>query len=139
MRMPRSPAALSYLASRPLRWSIRCPARRSTGPTTAPLAASPGARLVSSRSTPGQTKVLGVLIGDLADPSPAVSDRVHGITEGVHESLPTLRLASLDTGGQSVRADALLAKFLQTQRGQRLLIATLDATLPLSMPGMPLK
>jgi hypothetical protein len=64
---------------------------------------------------------------------------VHGITEGVHESLPALRLASLDTGGQSVRADALLAKFLQTQRGQRLLIATLDATLPLSMPGMPLK
>ena len=51
---------------------------------------------------------------------------MQGITEGVHESLPTLRLASLDTGGQSVRADALLAKFLQTQRGQRLLIATLD-------------
>ena len=67
-----------------------------------------------------------MLIGDLADPSPAVSDRVHGITEGVHESLPALRLASLDTGGQSVRADALLAKFLQTQRCQRLLIATLD-------------
>ena len=67
-----------------------------------------------------------MLIGDLADPGPAISDRVQGITEGVHESLPTLKLASLDTGGQSVRADALLAKFLQTQRGQRLLIATLD-------------
>ena len=33
-------------------------------------------------------RILGVLIGDLADPSPAVSDRVHGITEGVHESRP---------------------------------------------------
>lgn len=74
---------------------------------------------------PGE-KVLGVLIGDLADPGPVVSDRVQGITEGVHESLPTLKFASLDTGGQSVRADALLARFLQTQRGQRLLIATLD-------------
>src|SRR5207302_10119421 len=71
-------------------------------------------------------EVLGVLIGDLADPGPAITDRVQGITEGVHESLPTLKLASLDTGGQSVRADARLAKFLQTQRGQRLLIATLD-------------
>src|SRR6202023_1648817 len=75
---------------------------------------------------PGE-EVLGVLIGDLADPGPAINDRVQGITEGVHEALPTLKLASLDTGGQSVRADALLAKFLQTQRGQRLLIATLDA------------
>jgi ribose transport system substrate-binding protein len=71
-------------------------------------------------------QVQGVLIGDLADPGPAISDRVRGITEGVHEALPGLRFASLDTGGQPVRADALLAKFLQTQRGQRLLIATLD-------------
>ena len=81
---------------------------------------------IFARETWPDEQVLGVLIGDLAEPSPAISDRVQGITEGVHESLPTLKLASLDTGGQSVRADALLAKFLQTQRGQRLLIATLD-------------
>jgi ABC-type sugar transport system substrate-binding protein len=74
---------------------------------------------------PGE-QVLGVVIGDLADPSPAVRDRVQGITEGLHESLPSLNLALLDTGGQSVRADALLAKFLQTQGGKRVLIATLD-------------
>src|SRR5712691_3428622 len=74
---------------------------------------------------PGE-QVLGVLIGDLADPGPVITDRVQGVTEGVREALPALKLASLDTGGQSVRADALLAKFLQTQRGQRLLIATLD-------------
>jgi ABC-type sugar transport system substrate-binding protein len=74
---------------------------------------------------PGE-QVFGVLIGDLADSGPAISDRVQGITEGVHESLPSLNLAPLDTGGPSVRSDALLAKFLQTQRGQRVLIATLD-------------
>jgi len=74
---------------------------------------------------PGE-RVIGVLIGDLADPGPAILDRVQGITDGVHESLPLLDLAPLDTGGQPVRADALLTKFLQTQRGQRLLIATLD-------------
>ena len=60
---------------------------------------------------PGQ-QVLGVLIGDLADPGPAISDRVQGVTDGVHETLPTLKFASLDTGGQSMRADALLTKFL---------------------------
>src|SRR5258708_4184630 len=64
---------------------------------------------------PGQ-QVLGVLIGDLADPGAAISDRVRGITEGIRESVPTLKLASLDTGGQSVRAAALLAKVLQRER-----------------------
>src|SRR5271168_428171 len=39
---------------------------------------------------PGE-QVLGVIIGDLADPGRAVSDRVQGITEGVHESLPALK------------------------------------------------
>jgi ABC-type sugar transport system substrate-binding protein len=74
---------------------------------------------------PGE-QVLGVLIGDLAAPGADIKDRVQGITEGVHESLPTLQLAALDTSGQSARADALLTKFLRTQPGQRLLIATLD-------------
>ena len=80
-----------------------------------------------SHARPGRTsRCLACSSGDLADPGPAVTDRVQGITEGVHESLPTLTFASLDTGGQSARADAMLTKFLQGQRGQRLLIATLD-------------
>jgi ribose transport system substrate-binding protein len=79
-----------------------------------------------ARDTWSDKPVLGVLIGDLADPGLAMTDRVKGITDGVHESLPTLNFASLDTGGQSMRADALLTKFLLTQRGQRMLIATLD-------------
>jgi ribose transport system substrate-binding protein len=70
--------------------------------------------------------VLGVVVGDVAGLNPAITERLDGITDGVHETFPTLKLAALDTGGQSVRADALLTKFLQTQRGQRLLIATLD-------------
>src|SRR6516165_3317610 len=63
---------------------------------------------------PGE-QVLGVLIGDLAFPRAAIKDRVEGITEGAHELLPTMQLAALDTGGQSVRADALLTKFLLTE------------------------
>jgi ribose transport system substrate-binding protein len=74
---------------------------------------------------PGES-VRGVLIGDIADPGSAVKDRVEGISEGVHETLPALKLAALDTGGQSVRADALLTKFLRTEPGQKLLVATLD-------------
>jgi ABC-type sugar transport system substrate-binding protein len=85
-----------------------------------------GALGAFARETWPDEQVLGVLIGDLAEPSPPISDRVQGVTEGIHESLPSLKLASLDTGGQSVRADALLTKFLLTQSGQRLLIATLD-------------
>ncbi len=73
---------------------------------------------------PGE-KVEGVLIGDLAFPGAAVKDRVQGITEGIHQTLPALKLAALDTGGQSVRADALLTKILRTESG-KLLVATLD-------------
>ena len=40
--------------SRLSRWSIRCPARRSTGPTTASPAASPGALSVRSHGKPGR-------------------------------------------------------------------------------------
>ena len=79
-----------------------------------------------ARETWRDEQIFGVLIGDLAAPGAAIKDRVQGITEGVHESLPTLQLASLDTGGQSVRADALLTKFLLTRPGRRLLITTLD-------------
>jgi ribose transport system substrate-binding protein len=71
-------------------------------------------------------RVLGLIIGDVAGPNPAIGERIQGITTGVHEALPTLQLASLDTGGQSMRADALLTRFLQQQRGQKILIATLD-------------
>jgi ABC-type sugar transport system substrate-binding protein len=79
-----------------------------------------------ARDNWADAQVLGVLIGDLADTGAAVSDRVQGISDGVQALLPGLKFARLDTGGQSVRADALLTKFLLTQRGQRMLIATLD-------------
>jgi ribose transport system substrate-binding protein len=79
----------------------------------------------ASETWPGDA-VVGVIIGDLADSGPAISERVQGITAGLQEALPTVHPTSLDTGGQPARADALLAKFLQTQRGRRVLIATLD-------------
>jgi hypothetical protein len=74
---------------------------------------------------PGE-QVLGVIIGDFDSPNAAVNERIEGITGGVQEVLPELRFAKLDTGGQSTRADALLTRFLQTERRRRMLIATLD-------------
>lgn len=71
-------------------------------------------------------QVLGLIIGDLTYPGSSADDRVRGITEGIHEALPALKLALLDTGGQPVRADAILAKFLLAHRGVRMLIATLN-------------
>jgi ABC-type sugar transport system substrate-binding protein len=79
-----------------------------------------------ARDNWADAQVWGVIIGDLADTRAAIGDRVQGISDGVQASLPGLKFARLDTGGQSVRADALLTKFLLTERGQRLLIATLD-------------
>jgi ribose transport system substrate-binding protein len=79
-----------------------------------------------ARDNWADAQVLGVLIGDLADTGAAIGDRVQGISDGVQALLPGLKFARLDTGGQSVRADALLTKFLLAQRGQRMLIATLD-------------
>src|SRR5260370_29870041 len=53
----------------------------------------------ASETWPGE-EVLGVIIGDLADPGPPIRERVQGITEGLQEALATLNPASLDTGGQ---------------------------------------
>jgi ribose transport system substrate-binding protein len=71
-------------------------------------------------------RVCSLIIGDVAGPDPAVGERMQGIVDGIHETLPTLELALVDTGGQPMRADALVTKILQVQRGQRILIATLD-------------
>ena len=80
------------------------------------------------RGRTGRTsRSLGVLIGDLADPGAGSRPSAcRASPTACTRSLPTLQFAPLDTGGQSVRADALLTKFLRTQRGERLLIATLD-------------
>lgn len=64
------------------------------------------------RDTCPDERVSGVMIGDLAYPGDAVTDRVKGIDEGARELLAGLKFAQLDTAGQGVRADALLTKLL---------------------------
>ena len=55
-----------------------------------------------------------------------MQERAQGITRARRRRCPRFSFATLDTGGQSMRADALLTKFLLTERGHRVLIATLD-------------
>jgi ribose transport system substrate-binding protein len=72
-----------------------------------------------------QTPVSAIL-GDVADPNPAVATRIQGITEGLRQELPNLQPTLLDSAGHPVRAEGVLAKFLGTQTKRKVLIAALD-------------
>ena len=51
-----------------------------------------------------QTLVVAIL-GDVADPSAAVTARIQGVTEGLRQELPDLSPVRLDSAGHSVRAE----------------------------------
>jgi ribose transport system substrate-binding protein len=72
-----------------------------------------------------QTLVAAIL-GDVSDPSAAVTARVQGVTEGLRQELPDLSLVRLDSAGHSVRAGSALSKFLAAQTRRKVLVATLD-------------
>ena len=75
---------------------------------------------------------LAVMIGDIGDPSDVVSMRIGGITEGLREQIPTVTITPLDTGGQALRAEGVLAKYLTEQPRRKILIASLDDPTTLS-------
>ena len=72
-----------------------------------------------------QTLVAAIL-GDVSDPSAAVTARIQGVTEGLRQELPDLSLVRLDSAGHSVRAGGVLSKFLTVQTKRKVLVATLD-------------
>ena len=75
---------------------------------------------------------VAAILGDLGDPSDAIALRAKGITEGLRAELPDVVPASLDTGGQPQRGDALLTKYLGQQPRRKVLVATLDDPTALS-------
>jgi ribose transport system substrate-binding protein len=79
----------------------------------------------AKQNWPDQTPV-AVILGDVADPSPSVTARIQGVTEGLQQEQPNLPPILLDSAGHSVRAEGILAKFLGTQAGRKVLVATLD-------------
>ncbi|MGB8399789.1 sugar ABC transporter substrate-binding protein [Bradyrhizobium sp.] len=70
--------------------------------------------------------VVAAILGDVSDPSPALTERIQGVTEGVKQELPELSPARLDSAGHPVRAGGVLAKFLAAQTNRKVLVATLD-------------
>jgi ribose transport system substrate-binding protein len=55
-----------------------------------------------------------------------VGERVRGIEEGLRQHLPDIAPSRLDTGGNPLRIEALLNKFLIAQPRRKVLIAALD-------------
>jgi ribose transport system substrate-binding protein len=79
----------------------------------------------AKESWPDESIVTAVL-GDVGDPSEAVTLRLKGITEALRAEVPDSEPALLDTGGQPQRADGLLTKYLAQQPRRKVLVATLD-------------
>ena len=65
-----------------------------------------------------QTLVAAIL-GDVSDPSAAVTARIQGVTEGLRQELPDLSLVRLDSAGHSVRAGGVLAKGNRAEREKK--------------------
>ena len=71
-------------------------------------------------------KLVAAILGDVSDPTPAITERIQGVMEGLKQELPALSPARLDSAGHPVRAGGVLAKFLAAQTNRKVLVATLD-------------
>jgi ABC-type sugar transport system substrate-binding protein len=79
--------------------------------------------------------VVAAIAGDLADPATYLPQRVQGIIDGLHNSIPDITITRLDTSGNPVRVDGLLSKFLASQPRAKVLLATLDDPTALAAKG----
>jgi ribose transport system substrate-binding protein len=85
----------------------------------------------AKQSWPDDTPV-AVILGDVGDPGDAVALRAKGILEALQSELPDVQPTLLDTGGQPLRGDGLLTKYLAQQPRRKVLVATLDDPTALS-------
>jgi ribose transport system substrate-binding protein len=67
-----------------------------------------------------------VIVGDLGDIRPTMTDRIQGIVEGLQRELPDVTPTRLDTSGNPVRVEGMLGKFLRARTGRKVLVAALD-------------
>jgi ribose transport system substrate-binding protein len=70
--------------------------------------------------------VVAVIVGDLGDIRPLMTDRIQGVVEGLQRELPDVTPTRLDTSGNPVRVEGLLGKLLKAQTGRKVLVAALD-------------
>jgi ribose transport system substrate-binding protein len=67
-----------------------------------------------------------MIVGDLGDIRPTMTDRIQGVIEGLQRELPDVTPTRLDTSGNPVRVEGLLGKFLRARTGRKVLVAALD-------------
>jgi ribose transport system substrate-binding protein len=79
----------------------------------------------AKESWPEET-VVAAIIGDLDEQAPFAAERARGIAEGLHQERPDIEPARLDSGGNPLRIEGVLSKFLLAQSGRKVLIGTLD-------------
>ncbi|MEA2839387.1 MAG: ribose transport system substrate-binding protein [Methylobacteriaceae bacterium] len=78
----------------------------------------------AKQNWPDET-VIAAIVGNLDDTGPA-ADRARGIAEGLRQELPDISLTRLDSGGNPLRIEGVLSKFLAAQSKRKVLVGALD-------------
>jgi ribose transport system substrate-binding protein len=65
------------------------------------------------------------IVGDLEEAGPP-AERARGIAEALRQELPGVSLTRLDSGGNALRIEGVLSKFLATQSKRKVLVGALD-------------
>jgi ribose transport system substrate-binding protein len=78
----------------------------------------------AKQNWPDET-IVAAVVGDLDEAGPA-ADRARGITEGLRRDYPTISPVRLDSGGNPLRIEGVLTKFLAAESRRKVLIGALD-------------
>jgi ribose transport system substrate-binding protein len=86
----------------------------------------------SLRSWRGQPTVAAI-VGNVADASDRVPERVQGVMAALAQRMPALKVTALDTRGNPVQVQPLLGKFLSAHPTGKVLLAATDDTTALAV------
>jgi ribose transport system substrate-binding protein len=78
----------------------------------------------ATQNWPDETLVCAI-VGDLDEAGPA-AERARGIADGLRQELPSVAVTRLDSGGNALRIEGVLTKFLLTQTKRKVLVGALD-------------
>ncbi len=70
--------------------------------------------------------LVAAIVGDLDDAAGSPADRARGIADGLRQELPDVALTRLDSGGNPLRIEGVLSKFLAAQPRRKVLVGALD-------------
>jgi ribose transport system substrate-binding protein len=88
----------------------------------------------ATRTWAGQPTV-AVVIGRISAAADRVPERVRGVTDALRERLPTARVTTLDTQGNTAQVAPLLGAFLSANPSRKVLIAATDDVTALAAKG----